>query len=142
MTIAATLVTGLALAPAAIAGDERGKHMKKDRDFSSMKHQNKQHRNSYADKHSNKHNSSHRNGHNNVYSVGHKKHHKHGHGSHKKMKHNKHYDHNYRRHHGHHGNHTVVNQYDVYDHGHSHSYYDPRIRIGLHLGHFDLLFQD
>lgn len=117
LTIAVTLVTGLALAPAsAIADNDRGKHQSKDRDYTSKSHRD-QHRD-----------------------YGHKQHNNdnyRGHGKEKHYAHDSQRSHSYGHYQGY-----VVHRYPIHDHIHSYDYYDPRITLGLNLGQISLLFQD
>lgn len=126
LSIAATLITGLVLTPAiAIADNDGTKRHNKGGGYSSpISHNNSHHKKSYRKEIK-------RNDHKRI-----KQHDKRGHMGHMMKKHHKHHDHDYRHNHVH-----VINQYRSHDHGHSH-YYDPRISVGLHLGHFDLYFED
>ena len=141
MTMAAVLVTtmftGMLAAPAAaLADNDRGKGYNKqhvassDMHHRSHKKQHKKHR-----KHRHVYDGhSHR-------SHGHKKHHRHD----KHRVHHVHDKYRWHKHDGHRHRHDtrVIRTYHYHDHAYNHHHgYDPRISLGLHLGHFDLYFED
>jgi hypothetical protein len=129
LSIAATLIAGLILTPAiALADNDSNKGHNRKGEYTSNKNHSKS---DYKKSHRNevKHN-----GHKRII-------HDDKRGKlHRSIR--KHYDRGYRYDHVH-----VINEYHPHDHGHSHYYYDyydydPRLSVGLHLGHFDLYFEE
>ena len=136
--LATTMLTGIFAAPAsALADNDRGKGYKKEHVASHAMH----HRS-----HKKQHNSEYRK-HRPVYdghsgrSNGHKKHNRHN----KHRADNVHDKYRWHKHDGHRHRHDtrVIRSYHDHDHVYNHHHgYDPRISLGLHLGHFDLYFED
>ena len=151
--LATTMLSGLLTAPATVlADDDSGKGYKKEHvahsasDHRVKKKEHNRHHDKHADKHFDKHKRV-----RHVYddhhrSHAHNKQHKHD----KRSVHNAYTKYRWRKHDGHrHGKHghrhdtRVIRSYHHHDHGYNHHHgYDPRISLGLHLGHFDLYFED
>lgn len=150
MTVAAVLATGLLIAPmSALAGNghdngkaykngsykehvvtSKGRYGEHKKQFKKANHaqnergQKKHHRHDKYKKH---------------YAYD-----KHAHKKHRRSLYNKH-SHSKHSHgkHNHRHNTRVIRTYDHHDHAYNHHHgYDPRISLGLHLGHFDLYFED
>ena len=136
--LATTMMSGMLAAPAAaLADNDRGKGYKKEHVASSAvhhrahkkqhKHEHRKHKPVY-DRHSHR-------------SHGHNKQHKHN----KYSSHHVHDKFGWHKHggHGHRHDTRVIRSYHHHDHVYNHHHgYDPRISLGLHLGHFDLYFED
>lgn len=129
LSLALTMSSAIVLSPvAALADNERGRHRDDNRqvikihdDYASRSHRKL----AYNDNRN-------------------RKHHSHKWKHHKKHRHDKHHDRAYRRAYRYgHDHHYVVRNNIYYDHYHGHDHYvDPRITLGIHLGHIDLLFRD
>jgi len=138
--LATTMLTGLFAAPAAaLADNDRGKGYKNEHvAYSGADH--RMHKKALKREHKKAHYNA-KHAHDGHAHRPHKKHHKH-------KKHRDHHVHNkYRwyKHGGHSHRHNtrVVRSYHHHDHAYNHHHgYDPRISLGLHLGHFDLYFED
>ena len=131
--LATTMLTGIFAAPAAaLADNDRGKGYQKEH----VAHSGADHR---------MHNKAHKRVHKKAHDVHanrpHKNHHKY------KERRDRHAHDKYRWHshggHSHRHDTKVVRSYHQHDHAYKHHHgYDPRISLGLHLGHFDLYFED
>ena len=136
--LATTMLTGMFAAPAAaLADNDRGKGFKNEHvAYSGADH--RAHKKAHKKAHKNRKHA--HDGH--VHrSHAHKKHHKH----HKRRGHHAHNHYRWHNHGGHSHRHDtrVIRSYHHHDHAYYHHHgYDPRISIGLHLGHFDLFFED
>jgi hypothetical protein len=115
----------------ALADNGRGKAKGHGIEYSTISQGHKVHHGKHATSSHHRHNMASHKGH--MKKSGHGK----WHGDSGQGKHGHHHDNHHR--------HKYVQTTRVlipYHHVHRHSYHDPRISIGVHLGHFDLYFED
>jgi len=136
--LATTMLTGMFASPvAALADNDRGKGYK-NAHVTSYNADHRAHKKAHKKVHKREKRA--HDGHRHRPAA-HKKHHKYD----KRRGHHAHNKYGWHKHGGHSHRHItrVIRSYGHHDHAYNHHHgYDPRISLGLHLGHFDLYFED